>query len=187
MEFLFGFIFEIIKIGFLASVYSFIILFIFRKIGKTKLNNWLNKRLKNSIIFWFINGALISISLFIWTFTYWGEHGFGDYSRIPIGNAKQIEQIDGYWTYITPKGHKFEVFTIYSYAINGKYCTGKTKQNSNRYYIWNLKTNEVQTVNSKNEYEKLSKNLNLPKENEFLDFWNGYKKYWHGWRFFLLP
>jgi len=187
MEFLIGFIFELIKIGFLASFYAFIILVVFRKTGKTKLSNWLNKRLKNRIIFWFINGIFISISLFIWLFSYWGEHGIGDYSRIPIGNGKEIEQIDGSWTYITPRGHQLEVFTIYSYAINGKYCTGKTKEGTNNYYVWNLITNDIQTVNSKNEYKKLSKQLNLPKEEKFLNFRKGYSKHWIGWRFFMLP
>jgi len=89
MEFLFGFIFEFIKIGFLASFYAFIILLVFRRTGKTKLSSWLNKRLKNRIIFWFINGTFISIFLFIWMFTYWGEHGIGDASRIPIRKWKR--------------------------------------------------------------------------------------------------
>ena len=135
MEFLFGFIFEFIKIGFLASFYAFIILLVFRRTGKTKLSSWLNKRLKNRIIFWFINGTFISIFLFIQMFTYWGEHGIGDASRIPIGNGKEIEQIDGYWTYIRPRGNNIEVFTIYSYAINGGYCTARTKNDSNIYSV----------------------------------------------------
>ena len=38
----------------------------------------------------------IAVGLFAFSFSYWGNHGLGDSSRIPIGNWQTISNIN--WT-----------------------------------------------------------------------------------------
>ena len=187
MEVLFHFIFELVKIAILASIYALILLFIFRQINKSNSESWFQKATSNKKRFWFITGAIISFLLFGWMFTYWGNHGLGDSARIPIGNNKEIEQINGTWSFISPNGHEFEKYSIHSYAVSGDFCAGRTKANAEQYFIWNLETNNIETVNTIKEYEMKANDLNLPPINEFVEFWDGYKNYWSGWRLWLLP
>ena len=185
MEVLFHFIFELVKIGVLASIYAAILLFVFARINKSNSESWFQKITANKKKFWFVSGAIISILLFVWMFTYWGNHGLGDSARIPIGHGKEIEQINGNWSFISPNGHEYEMFTIQSFAVKDNFCVGETEQNS--YYIWNLETNDVETIKTLKEYQVKAENLNLPNLHEFKSFWDGYQKYWGGWKFWFLP
>jgi len=187
MEVLVHFIFEIVKIAILASLYSTLLLFLFKLLTQKFPNSWLKRLTKDSKKFWFIAGALISISFYVWLFSYWGNHGLGDNARIPIGYKKQIEQIDGSWMFISPDGHEHEMFSINSYAVKGHYCSGQMNENTNQYYIWNLKTNKIEFVLTKEEYRQKVKEIELPNMDEFQEFWEAYKSYWGGWRFWLLP
>ena len=91
MEVLFHFIFQLIKIGILASIYSIIIIGILLLFEKVKSNDYLKKIKSQKINSWFSFGFIISILLFIFSFTYWGNHGLGDGPRIPIGHWETIE------------------------------------------------------------------------------------------------
>ena len=96
MEVLFHFIFQLIKIGILASVYSFILIGILLIVGKFKPNEFLKRVKSEKKKYWFSFGFLISIGLFIFSFTYWGNHGLGDGPMIPIGHWETIENTN--WT-----------------------------------------------------------------------------------------
>jgi hypothetical protein len=70
------FIFELIKIGILSAVYGTIIFLILRLIKKDSIQGL--KQL------WRRSFATVYIVLFVFMFTYWGDHGMGNDSNIPI-------------------------------------------------------------------------------------------------------
>lgn len=79
MEVLFHFIFQLIKIGILASIYASILIGIILIVGKFKKTEYLERVKLEKGKSWFSFGFLISIGLFIFSFTYWGgNHGLGD-------------------------------------------------------------------------------------------------------------
>ena len=185
MEVLFHFIFQIVKISILSLIYIFILAAIsqlpfFKKI---KFLNDLNHYKRTRVITWFVLGFI----LFIWSFTYWGSHGLGDYARIPIGYGRQIERINATITYITPEGHELETYGINEFATENKFCFGKSRgMDKTVYFIWNLESNKIVKYKSKRQYIKqLSKHgIKNPKYNTFYE---AYDNYWNGWRFWLLP
>ena len=78
---IFHFVFEIIKISILGSVYACLILLLFRVIAVFSPDGWFARTSEKQLNFWFKSGFLISISLFSFMFTYWGDHGLGDSSE----------------------------------------------------------------------------------------------------------
>jgi len=178
-------IFSLVKIAILASVYALIILFVFKIIAKQKPQSLIAKLSKKGFKVWFGVGGIISVLLFFWMLSSYGNHGFGDSARIPIGYGKSVNEIDGVTTYISPKND--ENYSIDLYAIRNEYCVGQIHTNGNEYFIWNMEINELQELNSKVGYIEKSKGLNLPKQEEFKDFNTNYADYWLGWRFWLLP
>ena len=194
MEVLFHFIFELVKIVILSSIYAIIILFVFKQINKSNPKSWFQKLTTYKTIFWFSMGALISILLFIWMFTYWGNHGLGDYARIPIGNNLAIENINwndyGYINGLNASKEdgilRTSRFKIANNCIVGNLCRDRPKCN-NGYFIYQIKTHQLIEFNNEIEYSYFANKENLPSIDEFLSFEENYKKYWIGWRFWLLP
>jgi len=186
MEVIIHLIFQVIKIAIQATLYGYLFLKLFSNINKSDPHSWFQKITANKRRFRFLSRILISITLFIWMFSYWGDHGLGDHARIPIGNGKSIEQINGTMSYIRPSGHEFETYSINSYSVKGSYCVGQ-KKNKSSYFVWDLESNIIQTLKSKDEYYLIAKKLNLPDEYKFVEFWEGYKNFWGTWRFWLLP
>ncbi len=187
MEVLFHFIFELVKISILASVYSLILLIVFRQINKSNSYSWFQKVTVNSKKFWLSSGSIIFGLLFIWMFTYWGDHGLGDSARIPIGHGKEIEEINGNWSFISPNGHENEKFTIKSFAVRSNYCVGMSNKDQTDYFIWNLSTNDIEKFTNLEEYSEKVISMNLPDTFEFKDFDQAYDEFWGGWIFWLLP
>ena len=187
MEVLFHFVFELIKIAILSSIYALVILFLLKGISRYKTKKFFDKIISNNVLFWFISGVIISILQFFWMFSYSGSHGLGDYARIPLGHNKEVQQMNGDWTFISPKGYEYEKFRIYSFALKGNYFVGQKTMEAEKYYIWNLRSNEIESINSKEEYRVQANELNLPEISEFKKFYEMYNKYWGGWRFWLLP
>jgi hypothetical protein len=64
----------------------------FEIIGHYKQNSWFN-RISKKLNFWYLSGR-ISLGLFIFTFTYYGDHGLGDNAKIPIGHGIVINNIN---------------------------------------------------------------------------------------------
>lgn len=187
MEVLFHFVFELVKISILAGVYSLILLIVFRQINKSKSDSWFQKVTVNIKKFWLSSGSIIFGLLFIWMFTYWGDHGLGDSARIPIGHWKEIEQINVNSSFISPKGHENEKLTIKSFAVRNNNCVGKSKKDQTEYFIWNLSTNDIEKFTNLEDFSVKAESMNLPISNEFTDFDQAYHEYWGGWKFWLLP
>jgi len=123
--------------------------------------------------------------------SYWGDHGLGDWSRIPLGHGKQVAQIDGTRAFIQNTNYeKGNGISIEKFQITNNFLCGKTQENYSKYpgdyFVFDLKNNDVIFFKDHSKYEIYSEINNLPLTNKFKDFNCHYKKYWHGWRFWLL-
>ena len=193
MEVLFHFIFQLIKIGILASIYASILIGIILIVGKFKKTEYLERVKLEKGKSWFSFGFLISIGLFIFSFTYWGNHGLGDGPMIPIGHWETIENTN--WTeYGYLKGQKTsdgnELETTKFKVTNHKLC-GNLKSSfynyENLYFVLDLKTDKMTEFKTESEFNEYAKNNDLPKASELLSFKKNYRNRWGGIRFLLLP
>ncbi len=184
MEVLFHFAFQMIKIAILGLFYlGLLLLFIqIPTIAKIPFFQRVKKIRRAKRFIW----VLICFILFVWQFSYWGDHGLGDYSRVPIGFGKEIEQLNYSGMYISPSGYENQMFGIENYSIDNGYCFGSTSE-ENGFYIWDLSTNDVQKISTYEEYENGLRIKNLQSRIVFHNFEEAYDLYWSGWRFWLLP
>jgi hypothetical protein len=192
MEALFHLIFELFKIVVLASVYSFIIFYFLHTLGRYFPGSWFYSVSQKKLRLWFLSCLVISIILFAFMFSYWGNHGLGDSARIPLGNGKAVEQINGAMTYITPTGYESETLTIDEFAVTKKYLfakvtDAKTVPTVKEIAVWNLKTNGVEFLEHYSDIEIYKTKNKITEQLIFQSFGNHYASYWGGWRFWLLP
>ncbi|HYF03998.1 MAG TPA: hypothetical protein VEC36_11510 [Patescibacteria group bacterium] len=185
MESLFHFIFEIVKISLLGCLYATLSVKIFSRIATHKPKSWVTKLTQKQL--WWISGFIISVFLFFFMFTYWGNHGLGDSARVPIGNFKTVRQINGTSTYIEEDNG--ESIGIESFTVKDSKLFAELDDYTDKgtYIIWNLESDKWYFYQTKNEYLKLAKQKKYPLPDTFKDFQYHYSDYWHGWRFFLLP
>ena len=192
MEVLFHLLFELVKIAILASIYSTLLLLLFKRLGKYKPGSWFDTVSKKSIRLWFITGLVVSILLFVFMFSYWGNHGLGDSARIPVGHGKAVVQINGSMTYITATGYEMETLEINEFATTDNFLFAKISSDrpaatNKEIAIWDLNTNEVEFLDHFSDIETFKSKNNIKGRLLFQDFQNQYSKYWNGWRFWLLP
>lgn len=169
MAVLIHFIFSLFKIAILASGYALLIVLTLKLTSP--------KRLPKKKI-WFASGAIISVCLFIFMFTHWGDHGLGDSARIPLKYGREVNQTDGYWTYITPEGYEYEVLTLQQFSYTDEFLIGVVDEPKiAKYAIWDLSSNKVEFTNELGpKYSRIT----------FQKFFSHYQDYWGGWRFWLL-
>jgi len=187
MEAIIHFIFEVFKIAILSCFYATLILFIFLFIEKTFPKSIFSESSKNKLKIWIVSGFFVSIFLFAFMFTYWGNHGLGDFARIPIGYGKEVGEIDGVVAYIEPN----DQVNVKSFTKQNEYLVGETNVNPvdkpKPYFCWNLKNNKIQFFENEMEYDAFAHQNNLPKNSNFKSFRENYNHYWNGWRLWLLP
>ena len=192
MEVLFHFLFELVKITILAFIYSTLIMWIFWTLGKYKPDFWFYRVAKKKMLLWFITGLIISIALFVFMFSYWGDHGLGDSARIPVGHGKAVDQINGNMTYITASGYEMEKLEVNEFATTENFLFAKINSSisattNKEIAIWDLKTNEVEFLDHFSDIETFKSKNNIKDQLLFQDFQSQYSKYWNGWRFWFLP
>lgn len=180
----FHFIFELLKTGILSSIYSLIILLLAIVIEKLIRVDYITNLLKSKFKFWETLFKIIYVLLFIFMFTYWGDHGLGDDSYLPVGHFGVVYQSDEYDYLEDQHGtqmniHNFTYDANNLYAEAGKNMFGKV---AGDYLVWELKNNAWKFY-TKDQYL----NSKYPLPNTFLSFNDQYNKYWNGWRFWLLP
>ncbi|MES2766600.1 MAG: hypothetical protein V4642_12070 [Bacteroidota bacterium] len=187
MEVLFHFVFELVKIAILGCFYATLTLVLFATLAYYQPRSLADKVSQKPSRLWWVSGLIISVALFFFMFTYWGNHGLGDIARIPIGNFKTVGQINGTSTYIEKDNGKS--VGVESFAVNDNKLFAELDDYSEKgsYVIWNLETDKWYFYQTRNEYLKLAKRKNYPLPDTFKDFQQHYSDYWHGWRFFLLP
>lgn len=185
MEFLFHFIFQIFKIFILGSIYGFLILIIYQIISK--------KRIQSKMKFWVLSTFSIFIFFFWYMFSFWGNHGMGDSARIPVGNNFAVENIN--WMDevliddIRTSDNKQVITT--QFKINKNTLSGNLdhgfEDGKYSYFIYDFKNNKLVEFESESDFNKYSKQNNLPISEELKSFQENYHDYWGGWRFWLLP
>ncbi len=144
MEVGFHFIFELVKIAVLAIIYSTILLITFSILAKTRPGSWFDRATEFKKDSWFAMGFLISISLFIYMFTYWGNHGLGDSPRIPIGKWLVVDNANwndyGYINDMTTNNGNEVVMT--EFLVKKGYLLGKLGSSfhryNNEYFIYDM-------------------------------------------------
>jgi len=191
MEVLFHFIFQLIKIGIIASIYSALLIGIMMIIRTLKPIEYLENVKKEKKKYWFVFGLSISIGLFIYSFTYWGNHGLGDSARIPIGNFKEVGETNGTDSYIEPENYPYGAIMVHSFKKSDNFLTGKTEvspvDRPKPFFSWDLSKDQIVFFDSENEYNLFAKDNGLPKSSEFKTFRESYKEYWGGMKFWMLP
>ena len=181
----FHFFFELFKIAVLSSVYALVILLLAILTEKLIKTDHINNLLKSKSKFWEKSFNIIYVLLFIFMFTYWGDHGLGDDAYLPVGHFQVVNQSDGMYAYVEDKhGDQLNIANFaYDgnklYAESGKNMFGKIPGD---YLVWDLKNNSWKFY-TKSEYS----NTKYPAPNTYLSFNDHYNNYWNGWRFWLLP
>ena len=187
MEVLFHFIFVLVKISILASIYASLILLVFRLISRFKPDSWFDRVTKEKSRFWRLTGFIISVGLFVYMFTYFGNHGLGDSARIPIGHFKYVRY--GGNSYI--QNSEGDQLGIINFTFDKNQLYAETQREFNRekgdYVVWNLRNDSWTFYKTKTDYLIAVQQNNYPAPDQFKEFWHYYGLHWHGWRFWLLP
>jgi hypothetical protein len=187
MEVLVHFIFELIKISILASVYAALTLLVFKIIGRCKPGGWFDRVTKKKAKFWLLSGFIISVGLFFYMFTYFGDHGMGDSAKVPIGYFKEVRQINGTDSYIqNSKGDQLGI-TNFTFGNNRLYAETQKEGGKGDYVVWDLRNDRWTFYKTKADYLTAARQNNYPAPDRFEEFENHYRRHWHGWRFWLLP
>ncbi|AEW85942.1 hypothetical protein [Flavobacterium columnare] len=187
---LFHLLFELIKISILSCIYASLTLLVFKIIANYKPNSWFDRVSKKKLKLWFSSGLCISIFLFFFMFSHFGDHGLGDSARIPIGHGKAIQEVDGMQAYIQDEG-PISMIEIDRFIIADDFVYGFISEGNENYegsyFVYDLVNNSVKTFEEENDYINLLKTKKLDYNTDYKDFGYYYGQYWHGWRFWLLP
>jgi heme/copper-type cytochrome/quinol oxidase subunit 2 len=188
-----------IKIIFYSTIYSSLILlalFIFSKVKKWSI---LEAIMKRKMKFWLIIHFIISLSFFIFSFSYWQDLGLGDNHIIPIGYDQTIQNEEFSWTYFYPdltktEQNKDEIIITNFKIENEILCAEVSHQNADSpkydFIVYNLKTKIYKTFENKKEFEIYAKENNLPEKEKFYNFDRHYDEYLNSkpkWQNYLLP
>jgi len=190
MEVLFHFIFELIIISILGTIYATISFITILIIGKFKSESWFARVSKKKFKLWFLSGLFISTCLFLYMFSYWGDHGLGDTSKVPIGHFRVVNEINSHDVYIENEKNKQLEIKNFAYDNDNLYAqTTQSGFNGKKgdYVVWNLRTDEWTFYNTKEDYLIDAEKHHYPKPTEFKEFFEHYKRHWNGWRLWLLP
>lgn len=187
MEVLFHGIFELIKISILGCIYATLTLLTFVVIGHFKPDSWFARVSKDKWRLWVNSGLIISVGLFIFMFTYFGDHGLGDSSRVPVGHFKVVKY--GADAYL--QNDKGDQLGIINFTFDNNRLYAETQNISYEpkgdYVVWDLRTDEWTFYKTKADYLKAAIANSYPTPDKFDDFYEHYKRHWNGWRFWCLP
>jgi hypothetical protein len=126
-------------------------------------------------------------------FTPWGNHGFGDSARIPVGNFNAITNVN--WTrYSYLKGVETTdgmpvvttLFTVAGHKVLGN-LNSDFYSFKNNYFVYDLSSGKLREFASEDAFNIYSSQNQLPQSGSLKTFSQNYKNYWHGWRLWLLP
>ncbi|QTE39462.1 hypothetical protein ACRQ5D_30105 [Mucilaginibacter sp. P25] len=170
-------LFVVIKSSILGLFYTPVIWFLwmlFLKAQKKYTNfKWLSV---------FAVYKIVGISLMVFSFTYYGDHGLGDESRIPLGHGEAMEESDQF-AYFVPKGKSKQIL-VDTYLLKGDNLCMSVDSG---YKVYNLRTKGVVNFSDEPMYNAFAVSYGLPLSRQLKDFRSQYDEYWSGWRFWLLP
>lgn len=177
MAALLHFLFVVIKSFVLALIYTPVIWFLWVLILKAQ-KKYTGFRWSKIFTLY----VIVSLSLVVFSFTYYGNHGLGDDSRIPLGHGEAIEQGDQF-AYFTPKGTNKQVH-VKTFVLKGDNLCMSVDSG---YKVYNLKTRGVVNFSEGQMYDAFAFSYGLPLSLQLQSFKSQYDEYWNGWRFWLLP
>ncbi|UOQ53704.1 hypothetical protein [Hymenobacter cellulosivorans] len=188
MEALFHLVFTCLKIAILASVYATLLLKLVRWYGPRAPTHPIVQASRPGRRFWWGSGFLMSVALFGYSLTYWGNHGLGDYARIPLGHGAAMEELNGVQAYFEPirqlPGHA-DNGEVLAYQVHDDMLCA-TLGPDTTYVVYHLGSQYSHLFADRAEYETYARAHELPRPIEFEDFKQHYRRYWGGWRFWLL-
>jgi hypothetical protein len=170
-------LFELIKIAILSFIYTAIFLLVCELV--LKLKNGIPGFIRSR--FWVIYKVIYGL-LFVFSFTYYGDHGLGDESFIPLGNGETMRLSDTF-VYFNPNG-KSDQIAVNTFQVKDNILCASVDSG---YMVYNLKNKEVRNFKTDMLYNIYASKHNLPPNGQFHDFFSHYKDYWMSWRFWLLP
>ncbi len=177
MEALGHLLFELVKIALLSFIYTafvFLCRAILLKLKKEKVNfNWRNFKFAYKILYGI---------LFIFSFTYYGNHGLGDEFNIPLGYSETMKAGDLY-AYFIPSGTSNQIHVNNYLVRNDNLCASV----DSGYIVYNLNTKKMINFYTGQQYNNYALSHNLPVNNQLVEFFDQYKAYWNGWRFWVQP
>jgi hypothetical protein len=189
MEYLFGFLFTLFKIAIQASLYATAARWLAQRADARQVNNALVRASRHGRQFWQRSFVVAYVALFLFSCTYWGDRGLGDSARIPLGHGEEMSEINGNETSFD--GSKPFIVSdmagdqqVDRFQIANEVLCAQAEQK--RYFTYNLVTKEHHVFADSLEYSAYAVPRGLPPINEFQSFWKHYKRYWGGWRFWLL-
>ncbi|MEM6298570.1 MAG: hypothetical protein AAF740_07780 [Bacteroidota bacterium] len=154
-----------------------------------KPTSWFAKVSKNKLRLWFLSGFFILVGLFLFMISYWGNHGLGDSARVPVGHFRVVKQINGNDAYIEKERYNQLGIERFAFDNDNLYAETQLRLSHGKgdYVVWNLRTNRWKFYKTKKSYLEAAENNGYPKPTEFESFFKHYRRYWSGWRFWLLP
>ncbi|RYU75458.1 hypothetical protein [Hymenobacter persicinus] len=188
MEALVHLVFTFCKVSIQASIYALLLLVLVQLLGYLLPSHLLVQASRNTKRFWWTSGFLISVALFIFSFTYWGNHGLGDYSRIPLGYGEAMEEMNGTMTYFEPikniAGREDNPEIIAYQLRNDVLCAALGSDST--FFVYDLASKRSRLFDGQRAYNDYAHRANLPTASHFEPFAQQYTRYWNGWRFWLL-
>ncbi|WP_299676336.1 hypothetical protein [uncultured Tenacibaculum sp.] len=183
MEVLIHFVFQLFKIGLLSVFYVFVFVQLQKRFNKNKPKIKIGTL---KIVGYYL---IAYVLLFVYSFTYWGNHGLGDGPRIPIGHWKVVENVN--WQdsgYVDTKNGQLEMekFLVKEGKLFGKY-DNSFATNSHEFFILDLDSEELLEFESEKAYNLYVNSKDFPDSSELLNYHKNYMNRWGGIRFFLLP
>jgi energy-coupling factor transporter transmembrane protein EcfT len=193
LEVLFHFIFQLFKIAILSTVYALVVytlLVLIAIVTNSELLKRIEARKLMSILkLW----VLIAAGLFVYSFSYWGNHGLGDSARIPIGYGNVVSNINWieYGTLDNQKTNGGKKIHTTKFKVTGSKLSGNLDSffydYKNNYFVFDMETNEFTEFTSVAEFDQYATQNNLPQSSELLSFHENYYNHWGGIRMLLLP
>ncbi|WP_153796730.1 hypothetical protein [Foetidibacter luteolus] len=183
----------------LSSIYATIVLVTLLILSKTTTWHWVKSIVNKKLRFWLFTHLVISVGLFIYSFSYWQNTGIGGHSQIPIGYGEYIQNEDFEMTYFSPSDNSAlptqTEFAIDNYKISGNIlCAEISDDHAEKekydFIVYNLENKTFTTFSDSQEYSNYAKNHSLPMADEFYDFRQHFHEYLKNrpeWRRWLLP
>ena len=193
MEVMIHFVFELIKISILATAYATILLLLFRWIARVYPDGWFDQASRRKGRFWMRSGSLIWVGLFVFLFSYYGDHGLGDGPRVPIGHGLVVGNTN--WD---EYGYVDEVLTsdgvslqMTRFMVSDDKLLGNLDSwfdtFSNAYFIYDMDSEVLTEFATQREFDAYAQQYELPNSASLKTFAENYDDRWGGWWFWLLP
>lgn len=180
MEALFDFGFTVIKVYLVSYLYVKLYSFLTNRFRGIKFISIFPK-VKSKDDFRRVR-VVITVLLILYSFTYFGNKGYGDEGLIPIGYNKHIQQINGIQAYIEPERYSYGALNIENFQINDNLVFGEsvssTVDTPLPYFIWNFKTEDFIFFKDKSSFEKKLNEKNITNyklksfRSNYFSFWN---------------